>query len=143
MILILLKTFFRGFLKRDSVGGMDNKFHLNFHFLISSYSIFILFQCISGKSFKNINIVPDKRVFLLTSMLTSIAYRQHPRNDLWIRAPHIGGGHATNPGFGTPYIGHTPMPSVVNNIFLRYRQNIFCLILSIYWINRFLKVTHC
>ena len=61
-------------------------------------------------------------------MDTSATYRRRPRDESWFRHP---------------YIGHTPMPSVVNNIFLRYRQNIFCLILSIYWINRFLKVTHC
>lgn len=47
-------------------------------------------------------------------------------DDLWVRAPLIGGDHVTNPGFGTPYIRHTLVPSVVNKIFFRYRQNIFC-----------------
>ena len=44
---------------------------------------------------------------------------------LSLRVPLIGGDHGTNPGFGTPCIGHTPVSFVVNNIFFRYRQNIF------------------
>ena len=69
---------------------------------------------------------------------------RHPRDDLWVRTPHIGGDHATTPESGTPYIRH---PNDVYTSAIYSQQYIFSLsaeyfllTLLTYWINRFLKL---
>ena len=49
---------------------------------------------------------------------------RHPRDDLWVRTPHIGGDHATTPESGTPYIRH---PNDVYTSAIYSQQYIFSL----------------